>query len=295
MSEKKFFTYTFSEYAEKIEQVFQEQRYLFRPKTFLSYRSILNRFLQWKASHFDSPNIDYLQYLLQKGSSVRTTHNNMAALKGFLNKVAEKYPGVEHGLEKFRPLRYQSRSPQVFSEQQLQLLRIYFGTLKPHFWLACCLQYYCYIRPNELRYLRVRDIDLIRHKIFISQDFAKNKKDNFVTIPEPLRPQLQFLRSETPRHYLFGKNKNYYPDAKKLSRDTLSRTFARGLKILGIEGNYSFYSLKHTGVERAVRAGINIKEIQVQLRHHSLDMVNEYLKNLGAFELKDINEKFPKI
>lgn len=294
MSDKKNCA-NFDEYAGILQEVLNEQRYLLRAKSYRSYHSVLTRFLQWKAENYPKANTEYLTYLLAKGVAVRTAYNNMTALKGLLNRVCEKYPDAEHGLEKIRKLRYQSRSPQVFSEQQLQILRIYLSNTKPYFWIACSLQYYCYIRPNELRYLRVRDVDLIRHKIFISQDFAKNKKDNFVTIPKPLRPSLNFVLRENPSHYLFGNNRDYAPSKEQVFRDKMSREFKRALQVLGINGRYSFYSLKHTGVERAVRAGINIKEIQVQLRHHSLDMVNEYLKNLGVFELKDIDEKFPKI
>jgi hypothetical protein len=64
---------------------------------------------------------------------------------------------------------------------------------------------------------------------------------------------------------------------------------------LKIRGNYAFYSWKHTGVVKAVMSGINIKELQLQLRHHSLDMVNEYLKNLGILQSKSIIERFPSI
>lgn len=75
----------------------------------------------------------------------------------------------------------------------------------------------------------------------------------------------------------------------------MSRYFKKQLLASGIQGHYSFYSLKHTGVVRAVKAGVNIKEIQLQLRHHSLDMVNEYLKNLGVFDLEDIELKLPAL
>lgn len=183
----------------------------------------------------------------------------------------------------------------VFTDQQLRLLRVYINALKPHFWTACSLLYYCYIRPNELRYLKVENLDLIRNKIFLSHTFAKNKKDNFVTIPKPLRTQIEYIKKLPPQYFLFGNNHNFLPSREMLNRDRMSRYFSKVLKILGFTGRYSFYSLKHTGIERAVRAGVNIKEIQVQLRHHSLDMVNEYLKNLGAFELKDIDNKFPPI
>lgn len=67
------------------------------------------------------------------------------------------------------------------------------------------------------------------------------------------------------------------------------------LKDLNITGRYGFYSWKHTGAVMAVKGGINIKDLQLQLRHHSLDMVNEYLKNLGVTDSERLLNHFPGI
>jgi hypothetical protein len=64
---------------------------------------------------------------------------------------------------------------------------------------------------------------------------------------------------------------------------------------LKINGNYAFYSWKHTGVVQAVRNGVNMKTLQLQLRHNSLDMVNEYLKNLGIMDDMDTDKKLPTL
>lgn len=45
----------------------------------------------------------------------------------------------------------------------------------------------------------------------------------------------------------------------------------------------------------AVKHGIHVKDLQLQLRHHSLDMVNEYLKNLGVMDSESLLNRFPGI
>jgi len=45
----------------------------------------------------------------------------------------------------------------------------------------------------------------------------------------------------------------------------------------------------------AIKAGIHIKQLQIQLRHHSLDQVDEYLRQLGVSDLGDLRDNFPSI
>ena len=47
---------------------------------------------------------------------------------------------------------------------------------------------------------------------------------------------------------------------------------------------HKMYSWKHTGVVTFVKNNGNLKDLQTQLRHHSLDQVNDYLKDMGVYQ-----------
>ena len=136
--------------------------------------------------------------------------------------------------------------------------------------MACLLQYYCFIRPNELRQLKVEYVNISAGYIEVPGTISKNRKTQKVAIPTPLFTELQSLTHFEPELYIFGG-----PGTKPPSRDNLSKAYKKVLENLKIKGRYGFYSWKHTGVVKAWRAGINLKDLQMQLRHHSLDMVNE--------------------
>jgi integrase len=105
-----------------------------------------------------------------------------------------------------------------------------------------------------------------------------------------LLPELNFLVQYDPELFIFGG-----PGPEAPSRDSLSKAHKKILEAVKIKGRYGFYSWKHTGVVKAYKAGINMKDLQMQLRHHSLDMVNEYLKNLGVMDSDRIRDLFPAI
>ena len=157
-------------------------------------------------------------------------------------------------------------------------------------WIACLLQYYCFIRPNELRQLKVEFVNLHATYIEIPGLVSKNRKTQRVAIPNGLLSELNFLMQCEPEHFIFGG-----PGPESPGRDYLSKAHRRVLKALNIKGRYGFYSWKHTGAVKAYKAGINMKDLQLQLRHHSLDMVNEYLKNLGVMDSDRIKNQFPAI
>jgi hypothetical protein len=44
-----------------------------------------------------------------------------------------------------------------------------------------------------------------------------------------------------------------------------------------------------------VKAGIGLKDLQMQMRHHSLDQLNEYLREMGVLESVTLKKNFPAL
>jgi len=53
------------------------------------------------------------------------------------------------------------------------------------------------------------------------------------------------------------------------------------------------YDLKHTGGGMAVEAGINVRDIQLQMRHSSLSITEQYLKKFANTASDKLIENFP--
>ena len=49
------------------------------------------------------------------------------------------------------------------------------------------------------------------------------------------------------------------------------------------------------GELRWLKAGVSVKELQMQLRHHSLDQVNAYLRQMGVMDMDNLVDRFPEI
>lgn len=234
----------------------------------------------------------FINSLIRKGLASKTIKNYQMNLKSLYNKYA-----YINDLEDFKNpftgvpyVKAQSTSKMYFNQPQIEKIKKHLEKNNPDLWLACQLQYYCFIRPNELRQLKKQNINIEMGFIEVPGNISKNGKTQKVSIPYHLIDELKFVEKMDFDEYIF-KSKN----GKCIGRNTFSKQHLYALRRLKIQGNYSFYSWKHTGVVKAVKAGIHIKDLQLQLRHHSLDMVNEYLKNLGVMDMERIRDLFPAI
>lgn len=162
----------------------------------------------------------------------------------------------------------------------------------PEPWFFIEFIYYCFIRPKELRHLRVGDVLTDDKRILLRPEVSKNGKHQYVTIPAPFQESVRRLEERDAREWIFPGKRDR---SKPASYNYFSRRHRNFMKELGFGLEYKLYSWKHTGAVMAIKAGISVKELQIQLRHHSLDMVNRYLRQMGVEDMENLRNRFPGI
>lgn len=256
-----------------------------RPKTVRTYRSKINMLFDFLETDNPGPE-DIRRFFehLHKTKAASTYTRYLVDLKAFFKEIdlGAYFEGIEKRRYRHTPKRY-------FQTYQIDRLR---GLIKadPELWLCVQLLYYCFIRPRETRFLRAGDFLLDEQKILLRGEISKNKKTEYVAIPGPLVAELQFIRELPPNTVLFPGQGSVY-----IGENTFYNRHRQILRKLGFSTEYSLYSWKHTGVVSAVKAGISVKELQIQLRHHSLDQVDQYLRQLGVNDLANIRNNFPEL
>jgi integrase len=190
--------------------------------------------------------------------------------------LKELMDGIPSTRENRQPARY-------FQKHQIKTLTKELES-DPELFLFVKFIYYCFIRPRELRQLKVDNLLLDSNQILVPGAISKNEKSEYIAIPAAFRPDLEQFRNIPPEKVLFPVPENHmYNRHRKI------------LRKLGFGRGYCLYSWKHTGAIQAVKNGIGVKELQIQLRHHSLDQVNEYLRQMGVWDLKNLEQNFPAI
>lgn len=165
----------------------------------------------------------------------------------------------------------------------------------PQLMLACMLEYYCAIRPNEMRLLRLSEIDLQHHCIRIPCTIAKNRTTQSVDLPAQMYDELVAMELDAypPTFYLFGKCGEPGPEC--LGKNTLRWRFDAIRDALGISKVYKFYSFKHTGGVELVNAGIDTWQLQRHFRHSSVATTEAYIRRNFSPNNDLLRNQFPDL
>lgn len=228
---------------------------------------------------------EYVDYMVRiKEYSPTTVWNNINALSTLFNNLAKRgfletnpFKGIE------RPKRAQTRKNIAFTTDEVDVIKRKALETAPQLWKVIQVIYYTYLRPIEIGRLKVQNILPDQLKIFVPASMSKNNKDAYLELPEPLLPAFEGIENLPPDYYLFGKDG--FPSPKKIGENWMRRKHREVLKLAKVTGEgKTLYSWKHTGVVEAYKAGIDIKAIQLQCRHHSIQQTDTYLKSLGFVE-----------
>lgn len=258
-----------------------------RPKTASTHKSRINTFLKWnQRNEITTERIkDFITHQLHIGKQQNTVGGYFRTFKNVFVPVLGK-----ELLEGINIKKADGTPAQYFSQAQVRFLSVRMQEQDPKLWLGVQLLYYCFIRPGESRLLKVGDVILEEAKICIPKEISKNKKTQYVIIPESFLADLEAaIMGRNPTEYILG-------SMKPMGANYLNQKHQAFLKSHHFDTKrHKLYSWKHTGAVAACKAGIHIKQLQMQLRHHSLDQVNAYLRQLGLMDLEDFSSKMPKI
>ena len=231
--------------------------------------------------------IGFLASIKRSSTTVNTYRDTMRTF--FEDFVSDKMI-PENPFARVAKLPEERRGKFPFSENQVMQLKNRISSEHPVLWMGCMLEYYCFIRPGESRLLRVEDVNLDEDYILLHASISKNKKTQPVSLPSSFKEALTLWLKDLPQNY-FVLNRALAP----VSRDYLNKQHHKFLQSLGFSSRFSFYSWKHTGAFSAIKAGISLKDLQMQMRHHSLDQLNEYLREMGIMDSVNLKNNFPAI
>lgn len=274
-----------------------------RPRTQQTYRSFLNVFGEWiTATPYPGlplPNVsgehvsEFLAWLQAEKKVGNTTYNNylqrLTTAFNTLIKQGHLYANPCHTVEslteeggKNTPLNFHQR---LTIEKYLQ------ENNQPLFRFTRFL-YFTFIRPGELVQLRIQDIDLKNQRIVVPASISKNRKAEPVTIPKQLQAELAPMRLDKhePEAYVFSRN--LLPGRAKIYPTHVGDLHRQVLRCCGIrQTDITLYSWRHTGVLNAYKAGIDLRTLQLHIRHQNMEMTNNYLERLGVAMRENIGQR----
>ena len=274
--------------------------------SYQTYQSKLRIFAEW-AEHQELDKIHiscitreniyaFMSYIVEENQvSKRTIKKYKQILHGFFD-----YMMKERSILTSNPVhdipdigRVTDEAPRPIPDKIRDILITYMKKNDPQLWLFCQMEYYCAIRPNELRQLRIGDMDFESRIIRVPCTISKNRLTEFVNMPQQLYNGLikAGIEKINGEWYLFSANGQ--PGEKMLGKNNFRFRFDRIRNRLGLSPEYKLYSFKHTGGVELVNAGVDTWELQRHFRHKSIDTTERYIRKNFAVNSDKIKNHFP--
>ena len=218
----------------------------------------------------------------------KTFNNTRGDFGTFLNYINKRRPGFfkVNLVEAIDVLPVISKKHAAYSDEQMVQIKSkciekrYFQLL---FFIQCI--YYTLARPQQLLAMKCYHFDLDGNRIFLPGEQDKESRDEYVSISPRFKQIIldKGIDQCDPNLYVFGEDGPAETPIK-----TLNPFWWRNqevLKDLGyyqLNPNYSLYSYKHSGAISLYKATKDIKLVQRQCRHLTLEQTNDYLRDLEA-------------
>lgn len=277
-----------------------------KKKSYSTYTSKLRIFTNWmdknKYGDYDVSAVDekiirkFFTFLIDEKDLDRgTIEKYVQILRDFFGYLKKHKKLLNNPVgDIVKPPKHKDMGARPIPERDLKALLTHVRDANPQLYLACMFQYYLAIRPgNELRLLKVKDIDTYNNKVVVIDESAKVSRRT-IDMPEHLAELCSLYQIEhyNKDYYVFGRNGIPGPEA--LGMNTLRNRFNKYRDALGMPDIYKFYSLKHTGGGKLLDAGITLEEIRNHFGHKSIETTDRYVKrHFGNRNVRIIKE-FPR-
>ncbi len=278
-----------------------------RPKTIASYTSKVRIFCKYlEVRGMEQQDVgaigeqtisDFFTWIVEKEKIERITlekyAQNIHGLFVFfrdVKKLIKDIPAIR--VPAMPPGEDQSARPIAASD--LKILLEYIRKTDFQLYVACMMQYYTAVRPGaEMRMLQIKHINMHAGTITIDRGSAKNKTTRIINIPVQFKEILRAynIESHTRNSYVFSKTG--MPGAEPVAVNAMYRRFVSARDVLGMNKEYVFYSMKHTGAGKMLENGFTIVEIQQHLGHKDITSTMHYIRrHFGDINIK-VRDNFP--
>ena len=266
-----------------------EGKKMLKSKTATDYRSRLAVFLSYLEESKVSIKyvyqfnktvvVDFLDYIVfDKERSAKTRNNYRTWLSTFATWLVDRQYISENYVEGIKMMKEQEKFRDNIKAEDLHKLKEYTRVARPSFYLACMMEYYTFIRPEELRHIKIGNISIKNQCITIPAEVSKNGKEQTVALNDTILKVMidQGVFNYASSDYLFGKDVR--PGREQIAVNRFRQEWCRVSKALNFPDTYQFYSLKDSGIRDLANAE-GIVVARDQARHSDISVTNKYLKS----------------
>ena len=303
--------------TEMIERFIGVKKRDLTENTMRSYKSFCNGLKKWiLQKHPDLRSnrftrrlaVEYMDYVLEGNNankngkarkhedgtvSNRTYNNNLKQGRALFSWAVEKCYCEENPFEKIKTKREEIKTRVLIPEEWRKKIKEYFEKTNPQYLIICELVHTSLIRPVEISRLQAYMVHLAEGYIELPATITKNHKSRMARLSEELKTMLaHHLTVAQPDDYLFA-DKCWRCGKVAMSSHTYGNVWESMRKAIGLPQEMQLYSLRDTGINGMLKAGIDPLSVMQAADHSDLSMTTRYANHADPDLFRKLNEKAP--
>ena len=159
------------------------------------------------------------------------------------------------------------------------------------FLIVLKLVYSALIRPKEISYLLVGDVDFKNKTVCVNGSVAKNHNTRYIALTDDILNDLKYIKGCKKDMFLFSQT--MMPGYVQAHNSKYRKLWDKLRLELKLEQTMQLYSLRDSGITDMLKSGIDPLTVKQHADHHSLEMTTLYSKHADPNLVKIIREKAP--
>lgn len=287
-----------------ISAYLSEKQEELRPDTMRSYKSFCTGFERWITDIVpDCPTIlfnkvlaiRYMDYcFMDRKLKGRSWNNQLKAARALFSWAVAKCYCKENPFAEIKTKREAEKKRILIPPETRKRIAEYCRQNNMGLLLVSQLVYSSLIRPKEIRGIKVGDISLKEHYIFIRSENAKTHFQRIATMNPVLEALVADWISDAKQDdYLIG-SKDYASGKNPLPHSRFSKDWIKMRKELHLNEEMQLYSLRDTSINEMLKSGIDPLTVMQHADHHDLSMTTRYANHVDPNLVATISAKAPK-
>lgn len=295
----RYYTYL----SEVMRLYIEEKTKELKPDTLRCYKSFCNIFGKWCEQHIPKCHcvlfnrtlaIRYLDYVYnERNVSARGYNNQLKMARALFSWAVEKCYCKENPFEQIKTKKEAEKKRILIPEETRLLIREYFAEHNPNFLIVLELVFTSLLRPAEISRVQVKQVNLKEHYIYMPGDKTKNGYHRYAFLSDELCCLLSpLIANANPEWYLLSRY--YVPGKVKMNSLRYTKHWDAMRKELKLPQEMQLYSLRDTGINNMLKAGIDPLTVMQAADHHDLSMTTRYANHADPNLMRILQEKAPK-
>ena len=271
--------------------------------TLRSYKSFCNIFGLWCEQNIPKCQcilfnrtlaIRYMDYVYNERSvSARGYNNQLKMARALFSWAVEKCYCKENPFEHIKTKRESEKKRILIPIETRRLIKDYFNKTRPNFIIVLELIFTSLLRPKEVSRVQIKQINIAEHYIYMPGDKTKNGHHRYAYLSDELCLLLSpLIEGINPEWYLI--TQGYVPGKQPMDPKRYRKHWESMRKELNLPQEMQLYSLRDTGINNMLKAGIDPLTVMQAADHHDLSMTTRYANHADPNLMRVLQEKAPK-